>query len=174
MPKGEGSDLCHSSQLLLPTVAPVYNKDVSAWIHHCVGSRLMPDDKDKEVAVDGANGDPTTTPPVALDSMTPSSAEVDLQPDLPSLPYSLHEHKKNICLVWSLFALDSAILPIVLFYVLWFASSLQPAYIFAVTTGVFGLISGIEWATRSWLLFKREILRPLGANDTRWVGLFQF
>ena len=134
----------------------------------------MADDQDKETTingVDGVDGEPATTPPIALNSMTPSSADVDLQPLLPPLPYSLHDHKKNICLVWSLFALDSAILPIALFYILWFASSLQPAYIFAVTTGVFGLISGIEWATRTWLLFKRENLRPLGANDTRWVRL---
>ena len=82
-------------------------------------------------------------------------------PSLPQLPYSLRDHKRNIAIIWSLLTLDAVIMPLALFYPLWYASSLSPSYIFAVTTGAFGTISGVEWFFRSWMLWKKEELRPL-------------
>lgn len=55
-------------------------------------------------------------------------------------------------------------MPLVLFYPLWYASDLKSAYIFAVTTGLFGVISGIEWAYRSWRLWREEFVRPIGGK----------
>ena len=55
-------------------------------------------------------------------------------------------------------------MPLVLFYPLWYASDLAPAYIFAVTTGLFGIISGLEWAYRSWRLWRQEWVRPFGGK----------
>ncbi|SLM36653.1 hypothetical protein LPUS_06270 [Lasallia pustulata] len=110
---------------------------------------------------------PTSTP---LSSLTPSSSS-PAPHQLPPLPYRLRDHKRNIAIIWTLLALDAAILPLVLFYPLWFASDLNPAYIFAVTTSVFGLISGAEWAVRTWLLWRWEGLRPLGVDGPggRWA-----
>ena len=95
---------------------------------------------------------------VASGSSTPH------QPVLPQLPYSLREHKKSIAIIWSLLLLDATIMPLTLFYPLWYATNLDPAYIFAVTTGVFGIISGMEWCYRSWQLWKKEEVRPFGGK----------
>ena len=108
-----------------------------------------------------ANGGPNINAPV---TNTPGSDT--LRPALPELPYSLRDHKLNIAIIWSLLALDAAIMPLVLFYPLWYASDLVPAYIFAVTTGLFGIISGIEWAYRSWRLWRQEWVRPFGGKRT--------
>ncbi|KAL6720634.1 hypothetical protein ACLMJK_002559 [Lecanora helva] len=93
-----------------------------------------------------------------------SETSTRTESSLPQLPYSLRDHKKTIAVIWILLALDAAIMPLALFYPLWYASSLKPAYIFAVTTGVFGIISGIEWAFRSWQLWKKEEVRPFGGK----------
>lgn len=95
---------------------------------------------------------------VASGSSTPPGSS------LPQLPYSLREHKRSIAIIWTLLALDAAIMPLALFYPLWYASDLKSAYIFAVTTGVFGIISGLEWAYRSWQLWKKEEVRPFGGK----------
>lgn len=62
---------------------------------------------------------------------------------LPQLPYSLRDHKQGIAVVWTL-ALDAAIMSLVLFYPLWYDTSLLPAYILAITTALVGMISGLE------------------------------
>ena len=113
-----------------------------------------------------ANATTTAPGPGTETSMTDSS-----RPALPELPYSLRDHKRNIAIIWSLLALDVAIMPLALFYPLWYASGLAPAYIFAVTTGVFGIITGIEWAYRGWRLYRQEWVRPFGGkrNGVRGV-----
>lgn len=85
-------------------------------------------------------------------------------PPLPRLPYSLRDHWRSITLIWTLLTLESAILPIILFYTLWYSSDLVPAYIFAITGSGLGLVSGCEWVYRSWQLWKKEKVRPLGGS----------
>lgn len=85
----------------------------------------------------------------------------------PSLPYNIRDHKLNIIIIWTLLVLDSAILPLALFYPLYYATSLREGIIFAITTSVFGLISGLEWAYRSWQLLSRDDVRPLGVDGYR-------
>jgi len=93
-----------------------------------------------------------------------SSTSTPPRPSLPQLPYSLRDHKTSIAIICSLLLLDATFMPLALFYPLWCASDLAPAYIFAVTTGVFGIISGLEWCFRSWQLWKKEELRPFGGK----------
>ena len=100
----------------------------------------------------------------SLNNASGTSSPQHLSPVLPELPYSLRDHKKNIALIWTLLALDAAIMPLALFYPLWYATSLAPAYIFAITTGVFGIISGMEWVFRSRQLWKKEDVRPFGGK----------
>lgn len=108
----------------------------------------------------------TPTPPnlAAPESEASAATTIPTRPPLPELPYSLREHKRNIAIIWCLLALDAAIMPLVLFYPLWYSSDLAPAYIFAVTTGLFGIISGLEWAYRSWRLWRQEWVRPFGGK----------
>ena len=88
---------------------------------------------------------------------------------LPELPYDTSHHKTSITIIWTLLAFDVFIIPLALFYALWFGTHprLDPAYLFAITTGVFGLVSGAEWAYRGWSLWRRPELRPLGLNHDR-------
>ena len=88
---------------------------------------------------------------------------------LPELPYDTSHHKTSITIIWTLLAFDVFIIPLALFYALWYGTHprLDPAYLFAITTGVFGLISGAEWAFRGWSLWRRPELRPLGLNHDR-------
>ncbi|KAL9601638.1 MAG: hypothetical protein Q9219_002358 [cf. Caloplaca sp. 3 TL-2023] len=90
---------------------------------------------------------------------------------LPELLYSLWNHKRNIAIIWFLLALDTTILPLALFYPLWYTEALIPAHIFAVTTSVFGIISGLEWAYRTWRLWREENVRPLGGKK-KWFDFF--
>ena len=105
-----------------------------------------------------------TTSPTPLGSLQSSNETTPPQPILPQLPYSLRDHKLSIAIIWTLLAIDAAIMPLALFYPLWYDTNLQPAYIFAITTSLFGTISGIEWAYRSWSLWKKEELRPFGGK----------
>ena len=88
---------------------------------------------------------------------------------LPELPYDTSHHKASITIIWTLLAFDAFVMPLALFYALWYGTHprLDPAYLFAITTGVFGLISGAEWAYRGWSLWRRPELRPLGLNHDR-------
>ncbi|KAL8834861.1 MAG: hypothetical protein Q9170_003561 [Blastenia crenularia] len=105
-----------------------------------------------------------------MDNHLPNVREHNLI-SLPELPYSLWDHKRNIAIIWTLLALDTTILPLALFYPLWYTKALIPAYIFAVTTSVFGLISGLEWAYRTWRLWREEYVRPLGGKR-KWFDFF--
>lgn len=41
-----------------------------------------------------------------------SSGFSTLRPELPELPYSIRDHLKNIIFIWTLFTLDTAVLPL--------------------------------------------------------------
>ncbi|KAI1086374.1 hypothetical protein F5B19DRAFT_498420 [Rostrohypoxylon terebratum] len=118
-----------------------------------------------------------TPPPVNLgpeesggDSVASATMVKDPGEELPGLPrlnYKLLDHKKKLFLVGGLLVLEGSILPIVLFYPLWFATNLRHGILFAIITSFFGLVSGLEFAHRSWrLIQKDDFYRPL--NGTRW------
>ncbi|KAI1097299.1 hypothetical protein F4804DRAFT_181432 [Jackrogersella minutella] len=88
-------------------------------------------------------------------------------PGLPRLNYRLLDHKKKLFLVGGLLLFEGSILPIVLFYPLWFDTDLRHGILFAIITSFFGLVSGLEFAHRSWrLIMKGDTYRPL--NSGRW------
>lgn len=86
------------------------------------------------------------------------------RPELPALPYSIRDHLRNIIFIWTLFTLDTAVLPLLLFYALWYHSSQSPTNILTITTCVFGIFATIEWATRTLRLWKMEEVRPIGGG----------
>ncbi|KAI0549338.1 hypothetical protein F4679DRAFT_547587 [Xylaria curta] len=112
-------------------------------------------------------------------------------PGLPRLEYNLMDHKKKLFIVSGLLIFEGSVLPLVLFYPLWFATSLRhgirkliPRHhilniqvdrsiltrnfpVFAIITSFFGVISGLEFAHRSWrLIHKNDKYRPL--DGKRW------
>ncbi|KAI8623461.1 hypothetical protein F5Y19DRAFT_372296 [Xylariaceae sp. FL1651] len=88
-------------------------------------------------------------------------------PGLPRLEYRLMEHKKKLFLISGLLIFEGSLLPILLFYPLWYATELRHGILFAIITSFFGLISGLEFAHRSWrLIHKNDKYRPL--DGTRW------
>ncbi|KAI0900075.1 hypothetical protein F4806DRAFT_277739 [Annulohypoxylon nitens] len=124
------------------------------------------------------NGRAALTPPPANlgpeesggESVSSATAVKDPSEELPGLPrlnYKLLDHKKKLFLVGGLLVLEGSILPIVLFYPLWFATDLRHGILFAIITSFFGLVSGLEFAHRSWrLIQKDDLYRPL--NGSRW------
>ncbi|KAI0172166.1 hypothetical protein GGR52DRAFT_457482 [Hypoxylon sp. FL1284] len=88
-------------------------------------------------------------------------------PGLPRLNYKLLHHKKKLFLVGGLLVLEGSILPIILFYPLWYTTDLRHGILFAIITSFFGLVSGLEFAHRSWrLIMKDDKYRPL--DGKRW------
>lgn len=51
-----------------------------------------------------------------------TESEVDLLDGPPPLPYSLYPRKKAIAITWSIICFDSCLLPIIMFYSLWFTN----------------------------------------------------
>ncbi|KAI0506552.1 hypothetical protein F5B22DRAFT_623467 [Xylaria bambusicola] len=100
-------------------------------------------------------------------SMALTRDEFGSLPGLPRLEYRLMEHKMKLFVVSGLLIFEGSLLPIVLFYPLWYATSLRHGILFAIITSFFGLISGLEFAHRSWrLIHKNDKYRPL--DGTRW------
>ncbi|KAI1168374.1 hypothetical protein F5B18DRAFT_277888 [Nemania serpens] len=91
----------------------------------------------------------------------------DVLVGLPRLEYNLLDHKMKLFLVSGLLILEGSILPLVLFYPLWYATTVRHGILFAIITSFFGLVSGLEFAHRSWrLIHKNDKYRPL--DGSRW------
>ncbi|KAI1073960.1 hypothetical protein F5B20DRAFT_475491 [Whalleya microplaca] len=126
---------------------------------------------DPEIA---ATAGRTLEPPGVFESTTSSVSSAipnknpnEELPGLPRLNYNLWDHKLKLFLVGGLLLLEGSILPIILFYPLWFATDLRHGILFAIITSFFGLVSGLEFAHRSWrLILKADTYRPL--DGKRW------
>ncbi|KAI0970703.1 hypothetical protein F4678DRAFT_115875 [Xylaria arbuscula] len=117
----------------------------------------------------GSNGAPEYGSAVcsARRSMSGTRDEYGSLPGLPRLEYRLMDHKLKLFVVSGLLIFEGSVLPLVLFYPLWFATNLRHGILFAIITSFFGLISGLEFAHRSWrLIHKNDKYRPL--DGTRW------
>ncbi|OTA99770.1 hypothetical protein M426DRAFT_324841 [Hypoxylon sp. CI-4A] len=118
---------------------------------------------DPPPAMSGADEPPGST----ASSTTPSKDPSEELPGLPRLNYRLLDHKKKLFLVGGLLLLEGSILPLVLFYPLWFDTTLRHGILFAIITSFFGIVSGLEFAHRSWrLIMKDDLYRPLDGG--RW------
>ncbi|KAK5625346.1 hypothetical protein RRF57_001062 [Xylaria bambusicola] len=100
-------------------------------------------------------------------SMALTRDEFGSLPGLPRLEYRLMEHRMKLFVVSGLLIFEGSLLPIILFYPLWYATGLRHGILFAIITSFFGLVSGLEFAHRSWrLIHKNDKYRPL--DGTRW------
>lgn len=89
---------------------------------------------------------------------------------LPQLPFTWHRGKKRwrliglIALMW----IDACVVPIVLYYGLYYGGRVQNWITFAVITTIWGGPTYLEFGVRSFKLIKKErFYRPLGTNG-RW------
>ena len=123
----------------------------------------------KTLSSEGAEAVRTsTTPQTNSTEVMPSSIDekkTDLGtpqlPQLPQLPYSLRQHKLSVTIIWTLLALDAAVIPLVLYFVLLFDTDIEEWVLFVITSSLFGIVSGVEWIFRSWRLWRRKSVRPL-------------
>ncbi|KAK3380997.1 hypothetical protein B0H63DRAFT_474723 [Podospora didyma] len=93
--------------------------------------------------------------------------ELPEAPGLPRLNYNLWDYKTKLFIVTTLLVIESSILPIALFYGLWFQTTLRHGIVFAIITAFFGLVTGIEFGLRSLkLMMKKDEYRPIGGG--RW------
>ncbi|KAK0707967.1 hypothetical protein B0H67DRAFT_543318 [Lasiosphaeris hirsuta] len=100
-------------------------------------------------------------------SATGTISKAEVLPGLPRLNYNLWHYKTKLFLISALLVIESSLLPIALFYGLWFHTTLRHGIVFAIITSFFGLVTGIEFGLRSLkLILKADTYRPVGG--TRW------
>ncbi len=102
------------------------------------------------------------------------STKAEILPGLPRLDYNIWHYKTKLLIIVTLLVLESALIPIALFYGLRL-TSLRIGLIFAVITSFFGIVTGIEYGFRSlkligygfhsWKLTQKgDEYRPLGGK----------
>ncbi|KAH0847450.1 hypothetical protein AYO21_09340 [Fonsecaea monophora] len=90
---------------------------------------------------------------------------------LPQLPFTWRHGWRRWKLFLTIFTIivDACIIPIVLFYTMKFAGHVEGWIIFAVVATIWGGPTYVEFAVRTWRLFKKEnFFRPLGTSN-RWA-----
>lgn len=93
--------------------------------------------------------------------------EFEEYPGLPRLRYRILDYKVKLAVVVFLLVLESALLPIALYYGLTIHTTLRHGIIFAIITSFFGIVTGIEFGLRCLkLILKGDMYRPVGG--TRW------
>ncbi|KAH7629699.1 hypothetical protein B0T09DRAFT_339969 [Sordaria sp. MPI-SDFR-AT-0083] len=100
---------------------------------------------------------------------------LDDTPGLPRLRYNMLDYKWKLIIVSSLLVIESSLLPIALFYGLWYGTSLRHGIVFAIITAFFGLVTGIEFGLRCLkLMLPRDEYRPLGTDPVKDRWKFDF
>lgn len=107
-------------------------------------------------------------PPPSVDTMQSDPA---FEPEPPSLNYDLRTKKKALWFFWSVVIFDSVIMPIGLYFGLWYTvyqdGRMSANTVFSIVTAAIGGISIFEYFVRTWALWKKNSnCRPTGAG--RW------
>jgi len=103
-----------------------------------------------------------------------SENEADPLNGPPPLNYSLHDRKKSIAITWTILLCNSCLLPIVMFYSLWF-TTLSHSTVFDILSSIFGLPSLVHYGKRiHYLCKKNSTCRPIGSkrgwlDGVQWV-----
>lgn len=109
-----------------------------------------------------------------------------LEPEPPPLNYTLHTRKRSIFIFWSFIIFDSVVMPIALYFGLWYGVGpgantpthkgeiLSANAVFSIVTAAIGGASIVEYAVRFWRLWKKDsTCRVIGAR--RWyLDLFHW
>lgn len=116
--------------------------------------------------------DPASSTPPRTSTSAPAPAPTDpknreVLPGLPLLDYNLWHYKGKLSFIVFLLVVESSLLPIALYYGLFFNTTLRLGLVFAVITSFFGIVTGIEYGLRKYkLIFKGDRYRPRGG--TKW------
>lgn len=99
-----------------------------------------------------------------------------LEPEPPPLSYTLHTRKKAIFIFWTFIIFDSVVMPIALYFGLWYGVGpgttkdhevLSANAVFSIVTAAIGGASILEYFVRFWRLYKKNsTCRVIGAR--RW------
>ncbi|THZ04714.1 hypothetical protein D6C93_02317 [Aureobasidium pullulans] len=73
----------------------------------------------------------------------------------PSLEYDLRQRKRSIFIFWFLILFDSIVMPLALYFGLWYGTNLSPNTVFSIVTAALGGISIFEYVLRFWHLWKK-------------------
>lgn len=104
-----------------------------------------------------------------------------LEPEPPPLNYTLHTRKMAIFIFWSFIVFDSVVMPIALYFGLWYGVGppanhqvLSANAVFSIVTAAIGGASILEYFIRFWRLYKKtSTCRVIGAQ--RWyLDLFHW
>lgn len=113
---------------------------------------------------------PSTPPRTSTSAPVPAPADPngpDVLPGLPRLDYNLWHYKTKLSIIVFLLVVESSLLPIALYYGLWFHTTLRLGLVFAIITSFFGIVTGIEFGLRMLkLILKGDTYRPRGG--TKW------
>lgn len=93
------------------------------------------------------------------------------EPEPPALPYDLRTKKKKLWFFWVVVIIDSVLMPIGLYFGLWYTvhkqGKMSANTVFSIVTAAIGGIAIFEYFIRSWALWKKDSnCRPTGAG--RW------
>jgi len=113
------------------------------------------------------HGPPSSSPPRTTSATAADANDPDVLPGLPRLDYNLWDHKTKLYIIVFLLVVESSLLPIALYYGLFFHTTLRLGLVFAVITSFFGIVTGIEFGLRMLkLILKGDTYRPRGG--TKW------
>lgn len=117
-----------------------------------------------------------------IDATAPTGSTPELlEPEPPPLNYTLHTRKKAIFIFWSFIVFDSVVMPIALYFGLWYGVGppakdevLSANAVFSIVTAAIGGASILEYFVRFWRLYKKtSTCRVIGAR--RWyLDLFHW
>lgn len=111
---------------------------------------------------------PSSSPPRhSISAPAPDSHDPEVLPGLPRLDYNLWHYKTKLSIIVFLLVVESSLLPIALYFGLFFHTTLRLGLVFAIITSFFGIVTGIEFGLRMLkLILKGDTYRPRGG--TKW------
>ncbi|KXJ96102.1 hypothetical protein Micbo1qcDRAFT_231214 [Microdochium bolleyi] len=125
------------------------------------------------------------TSPGGADTTGPAPAAVSLsaehvptfQPEPPALNYTLRTRKMAIFLFWTVIVFDSVVMPIALYFGLWYGVGpgnpsdmrLSANTVFSIVTAALGGASILEYFLRFWRLYKNGSTCRISGVTNRWA-----
>ncbi|PPJ58752.1 hypothetical protein CBER1_08376 [Cercospora berteroae] len=96
---------------------------------------------------------------------TAEETETPFALEPPPLNYDLWERRWFIAFFWTMILVDCVAAPIVLYFCLWYLTSLSPNATFSIVTAALGGVSIVEYFVRFWRLWKKDsTCRVMGAR----------
>lgn len=110
-----------------------------------------------------ASGSGSDQQPPSIETL--QSTDAAFEPEPPPLNYTLMTRKLSIAIFWGLIVFDSTIMPIALYFGLWYGTDLSPNTVFSIVTAALGGISILEYVLRFRRLWmKGSTCRVIGAR----------